>query len=91
MSPQEFRVILFAGFFFMVGALVYVWPHVKLVKQAQELQKVKRDHHLLLQENQLLKLEQESLYSLYRVQNLAEKKIGMRFPEEGQTVRVFLK
>lgn len=91
MSPQEFRVFLFAGCFFMVGALVYVWPHVKLVKQAQEFQKVKREHQRLTQENQLLKLEMESLHSLYRVQELAENEIGMQFPERGQTVRVFLK
>ena len=90
-SPREFWVISLAGFLFLVCALVYVWPNVKMVNLAYEFQKEKRHHQDLLQENNLLKLERDSLKSLDRIQFLAETQIGMKEPEPGQVVTVLLK
>lgn len=90
-SPREFRMILVISLLFMVGALTYVWPHVKMVKLAYGFQKEKRVHQQLVQENRLLNLERSSLESLGRVQSIAEGRLGMRQPRPDQIVTVFLK
>ena len=90
-SPREFRMILVISLLFMVGALVYVWPHVKMVKLAYGFQKQQQIHQELIQENRLLNLERSSLESLGRVQSIAEGQLGMRQPRLDQVVTVFLK
>lgn len=90
-SPREFRMILVISLLFMVGALTYVWPHVKMVKLAYGFQKEKRVHQQLIQENRLLNLERSSLESLGRVQSIAEGRLGMGQPRPDQIVTVFLK
>ena len=91
LSPREFRVMVCLFALFLFGALVYVWPNVKMVKLAYEFQSQKRLHNQLRQENILLKLERDSLQSLDRVQFLAETQLGMQDPHPGQRVTVFLK
>ncbi len=90
-SPREFWVVTLAGFLFLVCALVYVWPNVKMVNLAYEFQGQKRLHQELIQENNLLKLERDSLMSLDRIQFLAETQIGMREAQPGQVVTILLK
>ena len=90
-SPTEFRLILVISPLFLVGSLVLVWSNVKMVKQAYEFRDLKRENHDLLQENQLLKLERDSLASLNRVQILAQKELGLRPVENKQMITVFLK
>ncbi len=91
LSPREFRVVVLVGFLFLVCALVYVWPNVKMVNLAYEFQEQKHLHQELLQENNLLKLERDSLKSLDRIQFLAETQIGMQEPQPGQVVTILLK
>jgi cell division protein FtsL len=45
----------------------------------------------LLRENHLLRVEQGSLKSLGRIQSLAKIKLGLKEPDNGQIVTVFLK
>lgn len=90
-SPREFWVVVVAGSLFLVCALVYVWPNVKMVNLAYEFQEQKRLHQELAQENNLLKLERDSLQSLDRIQFLAETQIGMKEPQPGQIVTILLK
>ena len=90
-SPREFRVVVLVGFLFLVCALVYVWPNVKMVNLAYEFQEQKRLYQEQLQENNLLKLERDSLMSLDRIQFLAETQIGMKEPQPGQVVTILLK
>ncbi len=90
-SPREFGVVVLTGLLFLVCALVYVWPNVKLVNLAYEFQGQKRLHQELIQENSLLKLERDSLMSLDRIQYLAETQIGMQEPQPGQVVTILLK
>jgi len=90
-SPREFRVVVLVGFLFLVCALVYVWPNVKMVNLAYEFQEQKHLHQELLQENNLLKLERDSLKSLDRIQFLAETQIGMQEPQPGQVITILLK
>ena len=90
-SPREFGVVVLAGFLFLVCALVYVWPNVKMVNLAYEFQEQKRLHQDLIQINSLLKLERDSLTSLDRIQYLAETQIGMKEPQPGQIITILLK
>jgi cell division protein FtsL len=83
--------VVLAGSIFLVCALVYVWPNVKMVNLAYEFQKQKRLHQDLIQVNSLLKLERDSLMSLDRIQYLAETQIGMKEPQPGQVVTILLK
>lgn len=90
-SPREFWVVTLMGLLFLVCALVYVWPNVKIVNLAYEFQEQKRLHQELTQENNLLRLERDSLMSLDRIQFLAETQIGMREAQPGQVVTILLK
>ena len=84
-------MVVLTGFLFLACALVYVWPNVKMVNLAYEFQEQKRLHQDLIQKNNLLKLERDSLMSLDRIQYLAESQIGMKEPEPGQVVTILLK
>ena len=90
-SPSEFRMTLLAAILFMVGAMTFVWPNVKMVKLSYEFQYLQEIQRQLLRENQYLKLERNSLRSLHRVESLAHSRLGLRQPEKNQNVTVFLK
>ncbi len=90
-APREFRVVLVTLVGLMVGAMIFVWSDVRLIKLAYENQALNRERHELLHENHLLKVERESLRSLDRIQWLAKKKIGLKEPEGDQIVTIFLK
>ena len=75
----------------MIGAMAFVWSNVRLVGLAYEHQGLNREHHDLLRENHFLRVEWESLKSLDRIQSLAKNKVGLKEPESGQIITVFLK
>ena len=75
----------------MLAALALVWPNVRKVKLSYDYQALETEREELLSENRLLRLEKESLQSLYRIQALAENAIGMIEPKKGQVVTIFLK
>ena len=90
-SPKKFRVILIFSVLSMVGAMAFVWPNVKMVKMAYEYQSLAQEERRLLRENNLLKVERESLKSLDRIRFLAEKHTDLQSPKKGQIRTVFLK
>lgn len=90
-SSPEFRLLLFASILFVIGAMSYVWPNVKMVKLAYEHQILEQEHQSLLNQNQLVKLERDSLQSLYRIETLAKNNLGLRAPEKYQVITIFLK
>ena len=90
-TSREFRMVLVAVAGLMIGAMAFVWSNVRLVGLAYEHQGLNREHRDLLRENHLLRVERESLRSLDRIQSLAKNKVGLKEPENGQIVTVFLK
>ena len=90
-SPKKFWVIIMFSVLLMVGAMAFVWPNVKMVKMAYEYQSLAQEERRLLQENNLLKVERESLKSLDRIHFLAEKHTDLQSPKKGQILTVFLK
>lgn len=90
-ASREFRMVLVAVAGLMVGAMTFVWSNVRMVSLAYEHQNLHREHRDLLRENHLLRVERGSLRSLDRIQSLAKNKLGLKEPESGQIVIVFLK
>ena len=90
-APREFRVVLVTLVGLMVGAMIFVWNNVRLIKLAYESQPLKQERRELLREKRLLEVERESLRSLDRIQWLAKKKIGLKEPEGDQIVTIFSK
>ena len=90
-APREFRVVLVTLVGLMIGAMIFVWNNVRLIKLAYESQPLKQERRELLREKRLLEVERESLRSLDRIQWLAKKKIGLKEPEGDQIVTIFFK
>ena len=90
LSSFEFKVILLFLNMFMGAAMLFVWANVQAVRQAYEYQVLKRENHRLEKKYRLLALEKESLKSLYRIQELARNRMGMKSPGQNQIITIFL-
>ena len=90
-SSREHRMILVAIAGLTIGAMAFVWSDIRLVGLAYKHQILTKNYHMSLRENHLLRVERGSLQSLGRVQSLAKVKIGLKKPNNGQIVTVFLK
>jgi cell division protein FtsL len=90
-TPKGFRMVFLVSVLMMLAALALVWPNVRKVKLSYDYQALEAEREELLSNNHLLRLEKESLQSLYRVQALAKDAVGMIEPKKGQVVTIFLK
>ncbi|MBT5867493.1 MAG: hypothetical protein HOH38_01505 [Nitrospinaceae bacterium] len=90
-SSKDFGVAISVSILFMFGALVLIWPNVEKIKLAYAYQDLAKEHKELLKENNLLKLERESLRSLDRIQLLAISEVGMEEPDAAKLTTIFLK
>ena len=90
-SSKGFRMIFIVSVLMMLVALAIVWPNVRRVKLSYDYQALAEDRQRLLTENHLLRLERDSLQSLYRIQELAKNEIRMIEPKKEQITTIFLK
>ena len=90
-NSREYRMVLIAIAGLTIGAMAFVWSDIRLVGLAYKHQILTKNYHMLLRENHLLQVERGSLQSLGRIQSLAKRKIGLKEPDSGQVVTVFLK
>ena len=90
-TPKGFRMVFLVSTLMMLAALALVWPNVRKVKLSYDYQALESKREKLLSENHLLRLEKESLQSLYRIQALAKDPVGMIEPKKEQVVTIFLK
>ena len=90
-SSKDFWMVITVSILFMFGALALVWPNIKKIKLAYEYQDLSREREKLSKENRMLNLERESLRSLSRVHLLAKSEVGMKEPDEGKVITIFLK
>ena len=90
-NSREYRMVLVAIVGLTIGAMAFVWSDIRLVGLAYKHQVLTKNYHVLLQENHLLRVERGSLKSLGRIQSLAKREIGLKEPDNGQIVTVFLK
>ena len=90
-NSREYRMVLVAIVGLTIGAMAFVWSDIRLVGLAYKHQILTKNYHVLLRENHLLRVERGSLKSLGRIQSLAKEKLGLKEPDNGQIVTVFLK
>ena len=90
-TAREYSLVLMAVTGLMIASMAFVWSNTRLVGLAYKYQTLDKTHKNLLRENYFLRVERESLQSLDRIQLLAKKQIGLREPENGQIVTIFLK
>ena len=90
-TPKGFRIIFLVSVLMLFVALALVWPNVRKVKLSYDYQALSGEREALLSENRLLRLERESLQSLYRIQALAKNQVGMIEPKIEQVTTIFLK
>jgi cell division protein FtsL len=90
-TPKGFRMVFLISILMMLAALALVWPNVRKVKLSYDYQALESEREKLLSENHLLRLEKESLQSLYRIQALAKDAVGMIEPNKEQVVTILLK
>ena len=90
-AQKDFQMIFLAFVLMMLAALALVWPNVRKVKLSYDYQALIAEREKLSNENHLLRLEKESLQSLYRIQQLAKNEVGMIEPIKGQVTTIFLK
>ncbi|MBT5470677.1 MAG: hypothetical protein HOK41_08745 [Nitrospina sp.] len=91
LAPKGFRMIFLISVLMMLVALALVWPNVRKVKLSYDYQALAAEREELLSENHLLRLERETLQSLYRIQALAKNEVGMIEPKKEQVTTIFLK
>ena len=91
LAPKGFRMIFLISVLMMLVALALVWPNVRKVKLSYDYQALAGEREELLSENHLLRLERETLQSLYRIQALAKNEVGMIEPKKEQVTTIFLK
>ena len=84
----EFISTAALGVLILVGALLYVWQHIHVVRLGYEIEQLRDRQASLVQENKTLKLEMGQLRSLKRVEDIARKRLGMVAPEPGQVVLI---
>ena len=90
-TPKGFRIIFLVSVLILFVALALVWPNVRKVKLSYDYQALEAEREELLNKNNLLHLERESLQSLYRIQALAKNEVGMIEPKIEQVTTIFLK
>ena len=90
-TPKGFRIVFLVSVLILLVALALVWPNVRKVKLSYDYQALEAEREELLNKNNLLRLERESLQSLYRIQALAKNEVGMIEPKIEQVTTIFLK
>jgi cell division protein FtsL len=84
----EFISTVALGALILVGALLYVWQHIHVVRLGYEIERLREEQAALVQENKTLKLEMGQLRSLRRVEEIARQHLGMVTPKPGQVVLI---
>jgi cell division protein FtsL len=84
----EFISSVAVAILILMGALLYVWQHIHIVRLGYEIEQLREQQAALVQENKALRLERGQLRSLRRVEEIARKRLGMVAPKPGQVVLV---
>ena len=90
-TTKGIRIVFLVSVLILLVALALVWPNVRKVKLSYDYQALEAEREELLSKNNLLRLERESLQSLYRIQALAKNEVGMIEPKIEQETTIFLK
>lgn len=67
---------------FVLGALLYVWCHVRTLSQGEEISSLRDEREGLIRKRELLDVQITGLQKASRIRQIAAIELGMRFPEE---------
>jgi cell division protein FtsL len=67
---------------FVLGALLYVWCHVKTLSQGEEITTLRDEREGLIRKREVLDVEIAGLQKASRIRQIAAIELGMRFPAE---------
>ena len=81
-APKEFRSYFLAVVVLVLGLLVYLWGHVKTMRQGEELIGLRSEREVLIHRQDRLRVEVAGLQRSSRIRSIAAEKLGMVFPSE---------
>ncbi len=81
-TPKEYRSYFLAVVVLVLGLLVYLWGHVKTMRQGDELIRLRGEREALVHRQDRLRVEMAGLQQSSRIRRIAAEKLGMVFPSE---------
>lgn len=82
-----FRLIVLGAF--MVGlSLFYIWSRVQIVQTGYEINEIKKQQRILLEEGKKFQMELSLLKSPERVKKVAENTHGMIMPSQNDIIEI---
>ncbi len=84
-SITSFLIFGVGTLFFMMGALIYIWPNIKILDLNYSYYHSEQEKKRLMTRNRLLKIEIESLKSLEQIERAARSQ-GFIMPLNEQIV-----
>jgi cell division protein FtsL len=68
--------------FSVLGALLYVFCHVKTLSQGERIVSLRQEREDLIRKSELLQVQAAGLQRASRIREIAAIELGMRFPDE---------
>ena len=92
--PQKrvrFRIkgfFLYLGYALLIVSLIffYLWQHLRIKELGYELGEKKKGRKVLLDRNREMEIKASHLRSLKRIEEIAQSRLGLGFPEEGEII-----
>ena len=78
--------ILFTAGIVLVGALLYVWQHIQIIRLGYNLESLNSELSALTQEEKELTVKIAELKSLGRIEEMARRRLGMTEPTPSQII-----
>lgn len=80
--------LLFLVAFMAILSLFYIWSRVQIVEYGYEINRLRIDNRVLMEEGKKLNVEISTLKSPQRIESLAQEKLGMTTPSKEQIIFV---
>ncbi len=84
-SQRLFGACLTSAVLVLLGILIYLWPHMRLVELGYEHSALRAERARLLQQQKEYEVEIASLRRLGRIEKMAEQ-MGLRAPRVSQVI-----
>ncbi len=84
-SQRVFAMCLTSTVLVLLGILLYLWPHMRLVELGYEHSELRTKRMQLLRQQKEYEVEIASLRRLGRIENVAEQ-MGLRAPRVSQVI-----
>jgi len=83
---RELWAILLTTAIILAGALLYVWPHIQVIRMGYRVERLNAEFSALIQEEKQLTIRLGQLKSLGRIEEIARGRLRMVDPEPSQII-----